>query len=626
MQKPEIYFSGNQKFLQSLLLNKGEYKRSNWNKITNMKEIEKVKKFAHGDEFVTKPHLLIWKGVNKLELIELREEGQRTTLTIENEEIKDIQGGQQNFFVLTKSGKVYSLADGKKDSVDETIEIPFEDYTKSNLKTPRCVTFFEKNNLLVDAIAIGNYTNYFLCKNDILYASGWNTDGELGNGGKEHRRMPNMLCKNVQRVFAGKDSNNMYYISTNDELFACGQNNKQRLGVGNTAVSITRPTKVILQNIPIKDASEILDIQQSINYTLILTNKGKIYYCGTIENNQQRHSTTTFMELAIYKNIKIAKICSTSSNMFLLSEEGKLFGIGITPSNILRTNYDLSNTLGFPKYFHDLKGSNFLSSFNMNCGYRSIFLFLSDNSILKKDLKKFFESKKYCDSKINCLVSNNQNNQNNEKSETSIPVHKILIELRSGLKLDEIQKIINENNFSQEAINEFLKWIYYDSLSSSKTLKQIFDACNLVYPPKQNFKNDFLKLFNDDDSKDFNLLVKEDDYEDEDDDDDDDENDDDEYEEMPVHKIILLARSGLFRELFENLNENEKNLNQIKDYSGKSIESLEIFLKYLYTDKIEFTADDDPELIIEELTDAVEYYQLNEESNLTFELNKHEKK
>ncbi|KAJ6250059.1 hypothetical protein M0813_16431 [Anaeramoeba flamelloides] len=70
--------------------------------------------------------------------------------------------------------------------------------------------------------------------------------------------------------------------------------------------------------------------------------------------------------------------------------------------------------------------------------------------------------------------------------------------------------------------------------------------------------------------------------------------------------------------MFENITEESKS---VKDYSGKSIESIEILIKYFYTEKIELTADHDPLLIIEELEDSIEYYQLNENSNILSQLN-----
>ncbi|KAJ3442143.1 speckle-type poz protein [Anaeramoeba flamelloides] len=110
-------------------------------------------------------------------------------------------------------------------------------------------------------------------------------------------------------------------------------------------------------------------------------------------------------------------------------------------------------------------------------------------------------------------------------------------------------------------------------------------------------------------------MVKIDDQEDDNDDEDKEGN----YEEIPVHKFILLARSGLFRSMFDYVNEKE-NLNKAQDYTNKSIESLKILIKYFYTDSIELKTNQDPKFIVDELSDAVEYYQLNDQCNLESEL------
>ncbi|KAJ6250314.1 hypothetical protein M0813_16171 [Anaeramoeba flamelloides] len=96
------------------------------------------------------------------------------------------------------------------------------------------------------------------------------------------------------------------------------------------------------------------------------------------------------------------------------------------------------------------------------------------------------------------------------------------------------------------------------------------------------------------------------------------------YEEIPVHKFILLARSGLFGAMFDYVNEKD-NTNQVQDYTNKSIKSLKILIKYFYTNSIELTTEKDPKLIVEELSDAVEYYQLNDQCNFESELNKSKK-
>ncbi|KAJ3447904.1 btk-binding protein-related [Anaeramoeba flamelloides] len=123
-----------------------------------------------------------------------------------------------------------------------------------------------------------------------------------------------------------------------------------------------------------------------------------------------------------------------------------------------------------------------------------------------------------------------------------------------------------------------------------------------------------LTSYKNEETKNFIIKVKIDNQEDENEEDED-------FEEIPVHKFILIARSGLFREMFKTLNRNEED-NSVVDFSIKTLESLEIFFKYLYTNTIELTADDDPQLTVEELEDAYKYYHLTEKFSLQSEIMK----
>ncbi|KAJ6248570.1 pep-cterm sorting domain-containing protein [Anaeramoeba flamelloides] len=207
-----------------------------------------------------------------------------------------------------------------------------------------------------------------------------------------------------------------------------------------------------------------------------------------------------------------------------------------------------------------------------------------------------------------------------------IPVHSSVLKMRLNYDLNDGFETIKNNiekNFTKEETLKLLDWIYEEinirNLETCEKIKSQFNIDNLL---EKTIKQDLIHLYKNEESKDFSLLVK--DYDEEDNDDEEGEEEEEEeenYEEIPVHKFILIARSGLFREMFKNISENVKNLNSIRDYSRKSVESIEILIKYFYTDKIELTADDDPALIVEELSDAVEYYQLNPNSTITHELN-----
>ncbi|KAJ6247966.1 ras-related protein rab5-like [Anaeramoeba flamelloides] len=206
------------------------------------------------------------------------------------------------------------------------------------------------------------------------------------------------------------------------------------------------------------------------------------------------------------------------------------------------------------------------------------------------DFYDLFKSEILCDEKIQ-----------------KIPVHKLFLEKRLSMEFNKIAESLK--NISKETVNLFLDWAYgkteYPNKEVTNLLSQHFNITDLENFNLSRTLND---LYRDDESKDFKLLVQTNI---------DEENEEDkEFEDIPIHKFVLLARSGLFREMFQNLDKKQKQINQIKDYTGKSIESLEILIKFFYTNLIEFTADDDQELVLEELADAHEYYQLNEKSTL----------
>ncbi|KAJ6236457.1 btk-binding protein-related [Anaeramoeba flamelloides] len=620
---PKVYVSGYKQDLGKLV----DQKNSNlpcWTLTTKIKQTDKIKKILIGNAVLDDPHLLVWKENDQLDLFFFKSNDQKCfRISIQNEEIKKIQNGQEVYFILTKSGKVYCLASGNNKSKILTIEIPLKDPENSSLNKPRLVNYFEENNIFIDSISITSFTNYFLSQKGKLYSSGFGDNGQCGNGLKKHQRIPILIAENVRRVFTGSRSRNFFYTTANNELFACGANDYGKLGISSNEIEISTPQKIDFQtDLNIDYTSQILKLTPNRDNTFVITSGYKIFCCGCGGFYQDRISHTKFAEIVYFKNTKITKIKAKDNMIFFQSSINELYGLGYHHENYPTEqfknikNHKIPIKINLPEDFTDLN-----SPFKIACGIYSTIIYTTQDNIIKNDFKKIFESKQYCDQNI---IINSKSDENKNSNTEQIPIHKLLIELRTGLKIDFFQKIITEKQFTKEEINIFLKWVYCDCVVDANVIKRIFSSLELNYPPPRNsFENDFLKLYNDHDSKDFALLIKNEDA-------DEEETlqgseNDDEFEEIAVHKLVLLSRCGLFRDLFENLNEKEKHIKQIKDYSGKSIESLEIFIKYLYLNKIELTADDDPDLIFEELEDATEYYQLNVKSNLIQQLRKNKK-
>ncbi|KAJ3426108.1 ankyrin repeat-containing protein [Anaeramoeba flamelloides] len=207
-----------------------------------------------------------------------------------------------------------------------------------------------------------------------------------------------------------------------------------------------------------------------------------------------------------------------------------------------------------------------------------------------EDFSNFFTENKFADSGIK-----------------GIKFHKLLVKWRTKKKIKFIIKILDQ--YEKNDILDFMKWIYTGDLPVNfKTeniehtnLKKIFEEFEIVLDNEQYFfKNSIKSLFLDEKSKDFSLIINE------------------TNETIKVHKLILQCRSKLYQNMFDSI--EDPNIIQVTDYSKRSKESLQIFIEYLYTGKI-----DSKKLtrkIKSQLSDAANYYQLNPNCSFDYYIGK----
>ncbi|KAJ6236979.1 hypothetical protein M0813_03386 [Anaeramoeba flamelloides] len=562
----------------------------------NLKKTHTIKKIVCSGGF----HFLVWKKPNKLEFYQEDKKKRKYQLP-KNETIKDIVSGFNTYQILTESGKVWSLANSNRNK-----EVPLLDADQSTFEKIRPVTFFEEKKLFVNSIVMGYVSGYYLCNGDQLYASGSNSHGRLGigkNKGKEP--MPVYVQDKVTKIFAGFFAFSFFFTTSNpDLLYACGKNIYGQLGVGYFTEKQYTPAAV--KNFK---GSEILTLSSSQSHSVLITKKGQTFGCGHKKTNGIGAEKSIFTLIPQLKEKKVVQLATGFNQTLVLTDQNELYGWWfddqLYPTYESNNNWKLNIPIQIklPSYF-----TNYLESkdlIRIAIGARVCFLYLDFKNTLSEDLRVLYKSQKFCDCEIGTLGN-------------QIPVHKNLIEFRTKLTIDQIQnKLFGEKSINKEQTLSFLKWIYFEEISDLEKLEQTFNLLELTFPPSvdNTLEKDIAQLYKDNDSKDFKILVKIEDNNQDNEEEDEEEN----YEEIPVHKFILLARSGLFRAMFDYVNEKE-NTNKIQDYTNKSIESLEILIKYLYTNSIELTTDQDPELIVDELSDAVEYYQLNDQYNFESEL------
>ncbi|KAJ5073853.1 guanine nucleotide-binding protein g(o) subunit alpha [Anaeramoeba ignava] len=86
---------------------------------------------------------------------------------------------------------------------------------------------------------------------------------------------------------------------------------------------------------------------------------------------------------------------------------------------------------------------------------------------------------------------------------------------------------------------------------------------------------------------------------------------------LGVHRVILAARSELFRGMFLSVQDDS---NKVSDYSGKSSQTVEIMTNFFYLDNLENFENFGNEKIKRELIELFDYYQINQ--RYVFELEK----
>ncbi|KAJ6252619.1 regulator of chromosome condensation [Anaeramoeba flamelloides] len=512
--------------------------------------------------------------------------------------IAQLKSGAEHFLIKTLDGKIFGL--GKSNRGQLTRE-------GNSFETCQEITYFKEKNLEVKKIRCSADQSYFHCANNDLYFCGQIAYGNYGSTFKsgEDSRVPVICSKNVKRFWTGSNASFFFFSDFQNKLYARGNNNDGQFGSGTKQSSPNKQNNLI----PNINADEIVCMGLGFSFSTMAVLKQnekstRVFAAGGHLCGHNRQ-TLSWQELLVFKNQNIVQIeagyyhsiARSSNNEFWLwgeSSQGQLLDI--------TNNKKIPTKIKFNK-FPEIENNPYIKA---KCGSYSTIIFSQNKSTLINDLREAYKNEFITDLEIE-----------------GIKVHKIFIEKRLNTDSNKIIEIFENRSYDEKTIRKFFESVYLSKLLLSKLYwDQMSKLFNIEALNLQNLQRDLLILYKDEDSKDFDLLVadnddEEDDEEGNDDDDDEEEEEDDDCERIPVHKFILAIRSGLFREMFQNIN---KDIKEIKDYSGKTVESIEILIKYFYTDKIELTADDDPELVVEELSDAVEYYQLNENSNLPNEL------
>ncbi|KAJ6249902.1 rich repeat and nacht domain-containing protein [Anaeramoeba flamelloides] len=193
--------------------------------------------------------------------------------------------------------------------------------------------------------------------------------------------------------------------------------------------------------------------------------------------------------------------------------------------------------------------------------------------------------------------------------------HRSLLEARTATTAEKLVESVKKLKSTKKQIDSLFNWIYKSQIADMGYLSRLLQG-ELKIPNffEKTLVKDLKMLMGDHKTKDFVIKVP---YLDDENEDEEEEEGEVEYDEILVHSVVLFARSGLFRDWLLNTNEKEY---QIKDFSKKTVETLQIFFNFLYCEKLILTADDDPQLVVEEIEDCSDYYQTTNSKILQSEI------
>ncbi|KAJ5071074.1 claret isoform a [Anaeramoeba ignava] len=458
----------------------------------------------------------------------------------------------------------------------------------------------DTNDRIIQDIVSGPQSIYLLTSNQNAYGIGLNKFGQLGFDSETLKKTekPILMMKNVSKIFSGIDSNYVFLLNSNQELFGCGDNYSGQLGLGESRKEETKIPKLTqIQNIP---KGKIIDIQCGSTYSIMLIEnenpnqnpKRILYSCGDYKLNGlgKNENTYEFTEIksSLFENDdNILDFSVGGIHTLILTSKSKLIGFGSNSCGELGTEDTNDQPIQIPIQIElpKLRFNENISNYHILCTFFNSFLYYSPSfSNLEEDLLKLFERKEFCD--ISFKTENGE----------IIEAHKLILKYRLNQNQNQIEKLkeIISNKSIKES-NQIFEMIYSNRIINPILYSEIKEIINSNEKIEEIMKRIYSN--ENENEKDFIIERKEKQY------------------KFP--KLILIMRSELYRGMFLSVTEDKSN--KVTDYSELSNKSFQIFEYWIYSnqikDEIEITQE-----IIDEIQIGIDYFQLNQTNPNLFDL------
>ncbi|KAJ5079871.1 hypothetical protein M0811_04184 [Anaeramoeba ignava] len=483
---------------------------------------------------------------------------------------KKISSGITTFIGLTEENVVYFWG--------EDLCIQEKSLGK---KTFQKLVQFPNGGVIDIVCGIGDY--YIVDEKGILFHFGITEFSSIEDLEYKHILTWKPIFKNVKRVFSGQDSHHYLVITNDNKIYAAGENQNGQLGTNSfESTSIAKLVPFPYEKV------QIIDIQCGSQFSLILAKEkgfGQVYTTNfndtrLIKDLEDR--ICSFTKIPEFLEENIIQISSGSSHSLALNELNEIFVWGNN------SNYQLAQESPFTSFdspqkliIQDLNYENHLIVYS---GLLNSYVFSHPHKPLIIDMLNLFQREDCCDDLVFF--------EDGKKS-----IHSLIFLMRIGkdrsiLLKDDLKKIDKKNG------EKIVKWIYSGILTRDiwELLIKVGFNEEEIYA-KSHYKGiqqDLQNLYFDNETKDFSIISQD--------------------KDIRAHKVILIARSELFRGMFINVQDSS---NKVHDYTNSKFQSIQSLIEYFYTDSFPNDLEDE---IIQELSTFDDFFQLNSFKNFQKQL------
>ncbi len=212
-----------------------------------------------------------------------------------------------------------------------------DDTTTNRLNPIQVKTAENQPMTQIAQVSAGGSHTMILKKDDTLWAVGFNTQGQLGDGTKTRKKTPIQVMiaadrpmTEVAQISVGRD--HTMILKKNSELWAVGRNEEGQLGDGTTT---NRLNPVQVKTPAGEPMTEVASISSGADHTMILKKNGELWAIGKNNKGQlgdgskiNKKTPVQVMIAADRPMTEVAQIAAGEMHSMIVKTNGTLWGTG----------------------------------------------------------------------------------------------------------------------------------------------------------------------------------------------------------------------------------------------------------------------------------------------------------